>query len=210
VWEAVVAVFEWFKGFFTTLFETWSLAFQGDWRGFGEKIRETWDEAWNKIKEIGQKAWQAIQDFFQNTDWGSIGLSILEGIAKGITAGYGFLRDAARGAAQAALDAAKGFLGIHSPARVPGEEIGEPIPEGIAQGIMAKIPDLRRSVAAMGAALMSYGDQMITGPQSMVLATDTGGGLGAVTVQVHVDRVGDDMDLEMLARRITRVIQRRG
>lgn len=135
IWDGVVATFEWFKEQFQKLFEAFKLAFEGDWRGFGEKLREIWDEAWAKLKEIGENVWQAIQDFFTQTDWGAIGKSILEGIARGITAGLSFIRDAARNAAQSALDAAKGFLGIDSPSRAFEMQVGLPSVQGWARGL---------------------------------------------------------------------------
>jgi len=64
-----------------------------------------------------------------------VGRNIIQGIANGITSAVGVIKDAAKKAAQSALDAAKGFLGISSPSRVAADMIGEPFVAGIGAGI---------------------------------------------------------------------------
>lgn len=146
----LLTAFDWFKGQFEKIFAAFRLAFQGDFRGFGEKLRELWDEAWEKIKEVGKKAWDSIRSFFENTDWGQVGTGILEGIAKGITGGLKLIRDAAVAAAKAALEAAKGFLGIDSPSKA-FEKLYAAVPEGAAKGIeggIGRVTGASRSMAA--------------------------------------------------------------
>lgn len=154
MWDKVVEIFEWFKGQFERLFSAFRTAFEGDWRGFGEKLREYWDEAWAQIRQIGEQVWEKIQSFFRDTDWGSVGRNILEGIANGIKNGVGMLTDAVKNAAQAALDAAKGFWGIDSPSKLAAMEIGEPIPEGTAEGILGKIPTAMAAMRELSAAML--------------------------------------------------------
>lgn len=83
-----------------------------------------------------------IRDSFTRFDWGSIGKNILQGISNGIKSGVGAIADAAKSAAQSALDAAKNFLGIHSPSKVMEEEVGRWIPAGIAEGITGNLSTL--------------------------------------------------------------------
>lgn len=64
-----------------------------------------------------------------------IGSAIIDGMTQGISKGLKSVVDAAKGVAQAALDAAKSALGIHSPSEVMADEVGEPITEGVAVGI---------------------------------------------------------------------------
>ncbi len=63
------------------------------------------------------------------------GRAIIEGVISGVSAGIGALKDAVTNAARAALDAAKNFLGIHSPSKVMAEQVGKPMMDGIADGI---------------------------------------------------------------------------
>lgn len=67
------------------------------------------------------------------------GSAIADGIAEAIDANTPSIADAARSAAQAALDAAKAELGISSPSRVMADEVGEPVSLGMAEGILAQI-----------------------------------------------------------------------
>lgn len=150
IWEAVLQIFEVWKGQVERLFEAFRLAFEGDWRGFGEKLREWWDEAWRLIKEIGQKTWDAIRKFFTETDWGAVGQAIIDGIVSALTNGVSAIAEAAKKAAQAALDAAKGFLGISSPSKA-FRFLGEMSVEGFMlpfeKADMGPIEDAMRRVA---------------------------------------------------------------
>lgn len=130
------------------IFNAFKSAFQGDWRSFGEYIRAAWDTIWNRIKAIIQQVVPAIiriiqrlitgiRQKFQSVNWGEVGRKIIDGIAKGIRNGVGLIKDAARNAARAALDAAKGFLGISSPSRVFAD-VGLNVGEGFVQGIVGK------------------------------------------------------------------------
>lgn len=127
------------------LFAAFKAAFSGDWYAFGENIRTIWDNNWKLVFTILSAAWEGIKTavrngitnvktFFTETDWGEVGRNIIEGIANGITSAIGWLRDAAKSAAQAALDAAKGFLGIQSPSRLFQDQVGANMALGLVRG----------------------------------------------------------------------------
>jgi len=65
---------------------------------------------------------------------GDLAVAIIKGMAKGILAGIGEVTSAAKKAAKAALDAAKDFLGIHSPSKKFEEEVGKTSMQGLARG----------------------------------------------------------------------------
>lgn len=79
----------------------------------------------------------------------SIGSAIVNGISSAINAGVGAIRDAAYRAARAALDAAKGALGIQSPSRVFAMEVGRMIPAGVIEGVEAMTRPMQRAMAGM-------------------------------------------------------------
>lgn len=83
---------------------------------------------------------QSIKDKFGEYDWGSIGSNIIDGIKSGISSAAGRIADAAREAARKALDAAKDFLGIHSPSTVFRDQIGKYMALGMAEGFEDNIP----------------------------------------------------------------------
>lgn len=206
VWDAVVAVFEWFKGQYTKLFEAFRMAFEGDWEGFGKKLREIWDETWAKIKEIGTQVWDAIKRFFTETDWGAVGRGILDGIARGIIAGVGKIKDAARNAARAALDAAKGFLGIGSPSKL-FMKVGTNMMEGVNLGMKRMAPAV---AAATKSALFvpqtpTRGVEAV--PSTIAAAGNRGGDV--VNINFGTDSVRSDRDIYLLAEQIQRVLDRR-
>jgi tape measure domain-containing protein len=66
---------------------------------------------------------------------GRLAIAIVTGMAKGLASGVGTIASAAVSAAKSALNAAKSFLGIHSPSRKFRDEVGKPISDGMAKGI---------------------------------------------------------------------------
>ena len=84
-----------------------------------------------------------------------LGIAVAEGIAGGIAGAVGRIKDAAMDAARGALDAAKGFLGIHSPSRVMRDQVGKRIGEGMALGIAESAPEVESSMRAMGRTAMA-------------------------------------------------------
>jgi phage-related protein len=130
-----------------------------------EEFKATWETNWDlmltivsgiweRIKEAISTAIESIKGFFTDTDWGAVGLSIIQGIANGITDAAGVIADAAKGAAKAAFDAAKGFLGIDSPSKLFKAEIGHNISAGMAEGIMGGVD--MPVAAARGVAQATY------------------------------------------------------
>lgn len=147
LWDAVKSVFTFAVDIIKGIFSAFKSAFEGDWYAFGEKLREVWDKVWAAIKTAVETAWPLIKtavqnivdsviSFFKDTDWGEVGKNILRGIANGILNGLSIVADAAKQAAQAALAAAKGFLGIKSPSKVFAG-LGLNIAAGMAGGILS-------------------------------------------------------------------------
>ena len=194
VMDKIIAIFDLFVAQWRTIYEAFAAAFQGDWEGFGAKLREYWDRAWAAIAEIGKRAWDDIRSFFTNTDWGAIGKNILRGIADGIRNGVGWLKDAAKAAAQAALDAAKGFLGISSPSRAFAR-VGQWATLGFARG-MQDISPIDRAAAQLGQAALRATER----------ATSTQYVEAPVTVNATM---ASGLDIEELAWRVSEIIGRR-
>jgi phage-related protein len=113
-----------------SIIEAFASALEGDWTAFGENLRSAWDGIWESIKLIVTNA----IDIFLNFDWAGIGSNIIKGIADGISNATQFIVDAAKSAAKAAFEAAKAFLGIHSPSTLFAG-IGSNMMEGMSIGI---------------------------------------------------------------------------
>lgn len=112
----------------------------GDWQGGLNTLRDTASTIWDNIKSIFGLQLDNIQQAFTAVGWGDLGKAIVDGIANGIRNFGGSIVDAARWAAQGALDAAKALLGISSPSRRAAVEIGQPFAAGVGVGILAGLP----------------------------------------------------------------------
>jgi phage-related protein len=190
-----------------------SLAIQGDWEGFGEKLREVWDGIWEAIKTVLGNAWDNIKivvgeiissiiSFFRDTDWGATGRGIIDGIIQGIKNGVGALVDAVKAAAQAALDAAKGFLGIESPSKAFALEVAGPSIEGWAG-------TLERGVARIRAASGRLAEASVEGAGKAIWATRPScgpAGLGGLVINIYfnADSVRSERDIYRMAEEIER------
>ena len=141
-----------------------------------------------KIIEADIQIIGAIFDAFKNTDWLQIGFDIIKGIANGIVGNMAALINAVREAAKKALDAAKGFLGIHSPSTVFRDDIGQMIDLGLAEGIedytspiqsaMSSLSDMTQSGFSMATQAISAGSERQ--PQ-LAMA-----GYGDLTIPVYI------------------------
>ena len=141
-----------------------------------------------KIIEADIQIIGAIFDAFKNTDWLQIGFDIIKGIANGIVGNIAALINAVREAAKKALDAAKGFLGIHSPSTVFRDDIGQMIDLGLAEGIedytspiqsaMSSLSDMTQSGFSAATQAISAGSERQ--PQ-LAMA-----GYGDLTIPVYI------------------------
>lgn len=82
----------------------------------------------------------SIQESFDNIDWVSIGLNIIDGIVSGIISAAGSLVDAAVSAAEDAVAAVKDWLGIASPSKLMRDEVGKYMALGMGIGFEKNVP----------------------------------------------------------------------
>jgi len=127
----------------TAVWNAVQAAFRGDWTAFGAYLRQAWDAVWNFIGGRIQAAWNTIVNIAKsivdgikaawNIDWLELGKRIIDGIVQGLKNGTNAVVNMAKSVAQAAFNAAKGFLGIHSPS-TKFAELGNFSALGFAQG----------------------------------------------------------------------------
>jgi len=168
IWQGVVDQVQESFGLF-------KLAFEGKWYEFGEGLRKDWNEKWAAIQGIVQ----AGIDWFNTQDWGAIGTAILQGLANGITAATHFVIEAATAAAQAAFDAAKGFLGIKSPS-TKFEWLGMNSALGYAQGMDAYAPAMAYATTSASSGAYNSAANAVAGGASMVFNIDARGAANGV------------------------------
>lgn len=183
-----------------SVWQAFKSAFEGDWHGFGENLREAAETAWEFIKTTFREAGLALLEWvsgfvldllakFNDTDWGEVGRNIIQGIANAITGGVGMITDAARAAAQAALDAAKGLLGIESPSKVAALQVGTPFVQGVAQGLENLNP-LRGALNGLSSTLVSGALPSSAGPRGAARPALAGGGGATIVFQAGAIQIG--------------------
>lgn len=92
------------------------------------------------IKTIITDLISSIKNYFSSTKWSAIGTAIMAGIAAGINGGISTIVNAAKSAAESALNAAKSFLGIASPSKVFKNEVGLQMAAGVGIGFEENLP----------------------------------------------------------------------
>lgn len=119
---------------------------------------------------------QSIKNFFSGS-WSDIGTRMMQGIADGIRAAWSFVTDAASGAANAALNAAKSALGISSPSKIAADQIGMPFAQGIHEGAM-------RGLNSLSADITRGLNVTVSGIQPQMSTAGAGGGFGGSGVNI--------------------------
>lgn len=186
VWGAIVKYFEYVWAQVKTIWEAFSLLFQGDFKGFGEKLREAWDRAWDLIKDI----FSAVLQWFKNINWGQVGANILKGIVNGVLNLRKWAFQQMVGIAKGMTEAFKGFFKIKSDSRLM-MEVGQHLAGGLMAGFsqnveLSPVPIMNSmSVAGVG--------------------SQTGGGQ-TINIEINVDKLGDNADINYLAQEVARKV----
>lgn len=171
------------------LFAAFKAAFSGDWYTFGEHIRTIWDNSWRMLGIVLTSAWNNVIkpavktgidnviSFFTQTNWSEVGVNIVRGIVAGLLGAQSLIADAARSAASAALQAAKGFLGIKSPSTLFEDQIGANMALGMVkgwEGILGSNPLTPALASATVNVTPSAAPGFAAGPQSAAGAGQDG------------------------------------
>lgn len=226
-WTAIMTVVDTIVSNVKLLIAAFQAAMSGDWHRFGELLREVWDNTWTMIGTILSTAWENFKvifstavtnviTFFRETDWGEVGKNIVEGIANGITSSLDWIMDAAIQAAEAALEAAKGFLGINSPSRRAELEIGLPIGEGQGKGwiggLTSMIPQILQAVdgAMVGIAPDVNVSQRLSlaGASVGVSGRSSGGSIQIVVENKPIISLSDRNEIEQVLKPILQTLLR--
>lgn len=134
-----------------------------------------------------------IKNAFTSINWGEVGSNIIKGIANGLKSAGGAIVEAAKSAAKSALNAAKDFLGIHSPSRVFRDQVGKMMAIGMGIGFDKNVP-IKSMNASLKTAVESLKDNAST-----VLS---GGGVnrGGVGRMKALSDATDGIDYDRLER----------
>lgn len=175
---------------------------RGDWEGGMQTLRDTSESMWGNVQQVFQNQLDTLRGIFDIFGWSEIGENIITGIANGMTASLSWIEDAARSAAQSALDTAKSWLGIGSPSKRAGKEIGEPFSQGVGVGAIDAMPHVADRIQSAMQGLMGN----LSAPQPAMAGQ---GGRGPITLNIYLQgkatyedgrAVGAGIDDELRAR----------
>lgn len=136
-----------------------------------------------------------IVSSFLNFDWLGLGADIIKGIARGIAGAVGSIVDAAVSAARSAFNAAKRFLGIHSPSTLFRDEIGENMALGMGVGFENNIPVSDINEALDGAVEKISGHYAEVGQRINPVDAIVGTNTAAQSYQADVSNIFDGIEI---------------
>ena len=136
-----------------------------------------------------------IVSSFLNFDWLGLGVDIIKGIARGIAGAVGSIVDAAVSAARSAFNAAKRFLGIHSPSTLFRDEIGGNMALGMGIGFEDNIPIQDINSALDSAVNKISGHYAEVGQRINPVDAITGTSRVAETYQADVSNIFEGMTI---------------
>lgn len=157
----------------------------------------------SKLLGLAKNGAQSIVKGFTGQSWGNIGKNIITGITAGITGSVGKVAEAAKNAAKKAFDAAKDFLGIHSPSKLMRDVIGKNMIAGFESGIVAETPNLektsagsaQRAVESMQGIALQRSGTVVAGNQ-VPPAPTPGGGQGNTVVVLEKGSITGDVTMD--------------
>jgi len=215
-WDAdfggIRTMFEGFVRHIKLVFSLFKAAFEGDWRKFGEILRQIVDNAWNTLKTVLDKwikiAFNVVKSLFtkiKEIDWLEVGRNIVEGIANGIEAAKDWAIAAIIGVGQGILDAIKGFLGIQSPSSVMASQVGAQMAAGIRQGLIGGLDSLTASATAHIMPVVQGLSAPFGAASPAYAMAGASGGINVVVQYSPMVSFADEYELE---RRLKPVIER--
>ena len=86
-----------------------------------DSVKSTASTKWGELKTNVSNLYTSLRDTLNNTSFTSVGENIINGIWKGISDGWDWLKKKVKEVADSLLDAAKDALGIESPSKEVAE-----------------------------------------------------------------------------------------
>ncbi len=161
----------------------------------GQAIQDKWNQVMDFFRSIPNRIKSAFSDagsWLRNA-----GGQIIQGLKDGIMGRIDDAVAAAREGAERVVNAAKSFLGIHSPSRVFRYEVGYMIDEGLAEGIQGHLNVLKTPVDNLVSAVMPTS---LVGAVSPIDLSTMGGSKVSAPITVNT------IDPEAAAREAVRAI----
>lgn len=117
-------------------------------------IKQTATTAWGGITSTVTGLWNGLKSALQNTEWWSVGQSLVSGLQSGIQSAWSWLSSTVSSLASSLTSGLRSIFGIHSPSKA-WAQIGEYLDLGLQEGleneksgVLSTVSNLAKSVNA--------------------------------------------------------------
>lgn len=187
-WSTIKLLTEQFVANVLTIIDLFILAAQGDWEGFGRRLREAWDETWTRIKDFLRDITpeiitlagalitpitdfiQSVKDRIEEVGWLQVGKDILGGIWNGIVEEFNNIKGDIEAVASAIGGIFTGFFENASPSKWMARVVGAPIVQGLLKGMEEILPQslakAKQMAGQIGAAMKGAIDEATRQPMA--------------------------------------------
>ena len=166
-WQAlkqdVSAKFEALKTALTTTANNIKSTLSSTW----DSVKSTASTKWNELKTNVSNLFSGLHDTLKGVSFTDVGSNIVNGIWKGVSDGWDWLKKKVKKLAQSLLDAAKDALGIESPSKEFRDQVGKWIFPGVTMGMENTLPAAIKDIQGMSESLLSSMQKSFSGSVSV-------------------------------------------
>lgn len=137
-------------------------------------LHQTWDSVkstastkWTELKNNVTSLFNGLHSALAGVSFVDIGSNIVNGIWKGVSDGWDWLKKKVKKLAQSLLDAAKDALGIESPSKEFRDQVGKWIFPGVTMGMENTLPAAIKDIQGMSESLLSSMQKSFSGSVSV-------------------------------------------
>lgn len=120
-----------------------------------DSVKSTASTKWGELKTNVTNLYNALHKTLADVSFTDIGTNIVNGIWKGISDGWDWLKKKVKELANSLLDAAKDALGIESPSKAFRDQVGRWIMPGVTEGMERTLPEAIRDIQDISNSLLS-------------------------------------------------------
>lgn len=120
-----------------------------------DSVKSTASTKWNELKTNVTNLYNALHKTLADVSFTDIGSNIVNGIWKGISDGWDWLKKKVKELANSLLDAAKDALGIESPSKAFRDQVGRWIMPGVTEGMERTLPEAIHDIQDISNSLLS-------------------------------------------------------
>lgn len=132
-----------------------------------DSVKSTASTKWTELKNNVTSLFNGLHSALAGVRFVDIGSNIVNGIWKGVSDGWDWLKKKVKKLAQSLLDAAKDALGIESPSKEFRDQVGKWIFPGVTMGMENTLPAAIKDIQGMSESLLSSMQKSFSGSVSV-------------------------------------------